>query len=333
MTLADLLADVYRRTNQATAPASAIATRYTAFLNETQQEILSEPGMESLLDDVVTFASVASTAEYSLPPSVARVKSIRDTTNLLTLGNLSESAYKAAYPDPTLITGIPDSYVDLGYAGVSVQPSNASELFVKSSAAGDGATKTAFIEGYTTGGMFRTASVALNGVTAASFGATITTWIEVTKFYIALTAAGNGATTAAGVISLVEDSGAGTVMATIPIGQSFARYRRIALAICPASAVTYTVDFERDVPDLSVANDQPILPPRFHRILATGARMKEYEKSDNSAYLIAKAEFDKTLKKLKFFVYSQAVGTPNLQGGPGQQRPSRLGAQFGVDRW
>lgn len=332
MTLADLLADVYRRLNYATAPDTTVATRITAFLNESQQEILSEPGMESLLDDVVTFVSVASTAEYSLPPSVARVKSIRDTTNLLTLAPLSESAYKAAYPDPTLITGIADSYVDLGYAGVSVQPSNASELFVKSSSATDGATKTAFIEGYTTGGMFRTASVALNGITAASFGATITTWDRVTKFYIALNA--GTATTAVGVVSLCEDSGAGTVLATIPIGQSFARYRRIALAICPSSAITYSVDYERDVPDLSVANDQPILPPRFHRLLAIGARMREYEKQDDGRrYLAAREEWSYGLRKVKFYVHSQAVGSPNLQGGPGQRRPSRLGAMFGVDRW
>lgn len=333
MTLAELLADCYRRLNYATSPDATVSGRLTAFLNESQQEILSEPGMESLLDDVVTFASVASTAEYSLPQSVARVKSIRDTTNLLTLAPLSESAYKAAYPDPTLITGIADSWVDLGYAGVSKQPSNASELFVVSTAAADGATKKANIEGYTTGGAFRAAAVAMNGVTAVSFGATITTWERVTKFYLSLASDGS-ATSAGGVVSLCEDSGIGTVMATIPISQSFARYRRIALAICPSSAITYSVDFERDIIDMATLNDQPILPPRFHRLLAIGARMREYEKQDDGRrYLAAREEWSYGLRKVKFYVHSQAVGSPNLQGGPGQRRPSRLGAMFGVDRW
>lgn len=327
-TLADLLGDVYRRLGFAAAPDPTVAARLTAYLNETQQEILSEPGMEALLNDSVSFASVASTPEYSLPQSIARVKSITETTNRINLTPLSSSEYRARYPDPTAVTGTPDEWVDLGFAGVAAGPSDASELFFKSSSASDDNTKKVFLEGYTSGGAFRTASVAMNGVTAVSLGASITTWISVTKFYIALAAAGNAATTAAGVISLLEDSGIGTTLAQIPIGQSFARYRRIALAICPSAAITYTVNFERDVPDLSVANDQPILPPRFHRLLAIGARMKEYEKQDDSArYDKAEREFDKGMKTLKFFLYSQAAGSPNLRGS-GTQRPSQLGANF-----
>lgn len=326
MTLADMLADLYRRTNQAAAPDTTVTTRYTAFLNETQQEVLSEPGMEALLNDSVTFASVASTPEYSLPQSIARVKQIRETTNLITLEPLSLSAYRERYPSPTAVTGTPTEYVDLGYAGVSVQPSNASELFFVSSSASDDNTKKVFIEGYTTGGAFRTASVAMNGITAVSLGAAITTWIAVTKFYIALASTG-ASTTAAGVISLVEDSGIGTTLATIPIGQSFARYRRIALAICPSAAITYTVDYEREVPDLATANDQPILPPRFHRMLVSGALAKEWEKQDDSRAAAKYGELARDLKKLKFFLYSQSVGSPNLRGSvrPGM---SRLGGYY-----
>lgn len=332
MTLNDLEQDLYRRLGFQTAtPDTATQTRLRAFLNDTQQEILSEPGMDSLLNDTVTFASVASTPEYSLPPVVARVKGIRETTNRTLLGMQSQDWYHSVYPDPTAITGTPTDWVDLGYAAVAKQPSNASELFVLSDSAADGATKTAYIEGYITGGYFRSASVALNGVTAASFGATITTWIEVTKFYIALTA--GGTTTAAGNVTLMEDSGLGTELARIPIGGAHARYRRIALAVCPASAITYSVEFERDAANMSIAGDEPLLPPRFHRLLAVGARMREYEKQDQSGrYQAAQAEYIYGLKKLKYYLYNQTVGTPNLRG-ESSQRVSRLGAWFGSDRW
>jgi hypothetical protein len=333
MDLNALEQDCYRRLGFNTGtPDTATQGRIRAYLNEAQQEILSEPGMESLTNDSITFASVASTPEYSLPPAVARVKTIYDTTNLITLTPAGQPWYRSAYPSPTAVAGIPDRWVDLGTSAVAKQPSNASELFVVSDAAADGATKTARIEGYITGGYFRSAAAVLNGVTAVSFGASITTWIEVTKFYVILTAGGE--TSAAGNLTLLEDSGIGTELARIHISQDYARYRRIALAICPSSAVTYTVDFERDIPDMSQAGDEPVIPPRFHRLLATGARMKEYEKQDDQArYLGARAEWVYGLKKLKYFVYSQAVGSPNLRGSSQARRPSRLGGWFGEDRW
>ena len=56
MTLANLLADVYRRLAFASAPAADVTTRLTAFLNETQQDLMSEPGTETFMNDVITFA-------------------------------------------------------------------------------------------------------------------------------------------------------------------------------------------------------------------------------------------------------------------------------------
>jgi hypothetical protein len=326
MNLTDLLADLYRRLDYQSTPATTVTTRLTAFINETQQEILSEPGMESLLNDSVTFASVASTPEYSLPPVVSRLKELRETTNdRIIRGPQSLAWYRRHYPDPTAVTGTPEDFVDLGLSAVAVQPSNASELFVLSTSASDGATKTAFVEGYITGGYFRSSSVALNGITAASLSAAITTWIEVTKFYIALTS--GGVTTAAGNVTLLEDSGLGTELARIPIGDAYASYRRIALAPCPSAAITYSVDFDRDATDLAQATDEPIIPLRFHRLLAIGARMREYEKLNDSRYASAQAEYLYGLKKLKFFLYSQTVGSPNLRGAQTEQ-PSRLGGQY-----
>ena len=85
MTLTAILADIYRRTGYATSPASDVVTRITAFVNEVQRELLSEPGMEYLLNDSVTFGSVADQATYGLTPAVARIKTIREATNRIKL--------------------------------------------------------------------------------------------------------------------------------------------------------------------------------------------------------------------------------------------------------
>lgn len=330
MTLSDIEQDLYRRLGFPTSPDTVTTTRLRALINETQQEILSEPGMEVLLDDELTFASVASTPEYSLPASIANITSIRNQTNRRTLMPQSQAWYRDAYPDPTAVTGIPDAWVELGFSPVATQPSNASELFVKSDSASDAATRSVIVEGYTTGGAPRSVTVAMNGVTAVSLGATITTWVEITKFYFAL--GSTGATTpTAGNVTLNEDSGAGTELARIPIGQSYSRYKRIALAICPSSAITYYVDFQRDVTDMSALGDQPILPPRFHRLLGVGARMREYEKQNQmDRYKAAQAEYIFGLKKLKYFVFSQTAGSPNLRGRVGRDRPSQLGGWYGA---
>lgn len=329
MTLNDLEQDLYRRLGYNTSsPDTATQTRLRALINETQQEILSEPGMESLLNDEVTFASVASTPEYALPPVIARIKQVRETTNDRILLPQSQSWWRAAYPDPTATTGTPDYWVDLGFAAVALQPSNASELFFVSTSASDDNTKKVFVEGYITGGYFRSASVAMNGITGVSLGASITSWIQVTKFYIG-PASGTTATTAAGTITLLEDSATvGTVLATIPIGQSYARYRQIALANCPSGAITYSVDFERDVVSMSNPQDEPLLPPRFHRLIGVGARMREYEKQDQGRYKAAQSEYLYGLKRLKHYLFSQTVGMPNMRAQYAPQRNSRLGAWY-----
>lgn len=315
--------DIYRRLGFNTSSVdTATQTRIRAFINETQNEILSEPGMESLLYDTITFASVASTPTYALPQAVARIRDIYDTANRFVLLPGSLDWYRQAYPAPTLVTGLSDRWVDLGMTAVAKQPSAAAQLFVKSTSAGD--TQSVFIEGYRTGGYFTSETITANGVTAV--GSATTDYIEVTKFYLS--------SVAVGTVTLLEASGVGTELARIAIGRTHARYRTIALAICPSSAVTYTVDYERDVQDMANANDEPVLPPRFHRILGIGARMREYEKQQQmDRYRAAQGEYLYALKKLKMFVYSQSVGTPNLRANAQPRRGSRLGAWLGEDRW
>lgn len=319
MTLGDLESDCYRRFNYAASPATDVTTRFRSFLNETQNEILCEPGMAALRNGSITFASVASTPQYSLPQAVARVKTVYEITNDQQLTAKSIDWYRAAYPDVAAVTGTPAYFVDLGLTSIDTQPAAATEVFVDSTAAGD--TGTAYVEGYRTGGYFRSLSVTMTGTTGVSLAAAITDLVFLTKFYISAAAVGS--------VTLQTTAAGGTVLATIPIGQTYARYRRIALVPTPAAAVTYTVDFEYDVQNMSIANDEPILPPRFHRMLATGARQKEYTWRDDVTNAEREArDFQRDMRKLKFFLYSQAAGRPNLRGSEGQGRMSQLGAYF-----
>ena len=151
MTLADLLADCYRRLGLEETPDPKVAKRITAFLNETQQAILSEPGFGRLASLVTptTFASVAAKATYTLPPSVVRVLAVteRDTDRMLTSRDLQW--YRSVLPDPTATTGTPDIWIPLSTVHVVNQPSDASQIFVKSSSASD--TQLCYVEGIRSG--------------------------------------------------------------------------------------------------------------------------------------------------------------------------------------
>lgn len=318
MTLSSLLADCYRRLGFATTPASEISTRMTAFVNETQRDILSEPGMERLLVSTTTFASVADIPQYSLAPSISRIVKIYEATNRLALTQLSQDLYRTIQPDPTITTATPSAFVDLGMQFIAQKPSNASELFVDSTAAGD--TNTVYLEGYRTGGYFVSLSTTMTGITGKSMSAAYTDIIDVTKFYLSAAAVGT--------VTLIEDSELGTVLATIPIGQTYARYpHRIALWPTPSAAITYSVDFERDISDMANANDEPVLPVRFHRLLAIGARMKEYDKREDPRYVSAKREYDEVLGQLKYFLFAGPNVRP-VMGRTVVQRPSQLGGWF-----
>ena len=317
MTLSTLLADLYRRLGYASSPATEITTRLTAFLNQAQRDVLSEPGMDLLLHGTATFATVASTPQYSLPQSVARIRKIYETTNDIALCGLSLDAYRTFDPDTTANTGNPTHWVDLGWAAVSAQPSDASQIFVDSTSGSD--TNTAYLEGYRTGGYFTSLSVTMTGTTAVALSSSITDIVEITKFYLSAAAVGT--------VTLHEDASGGTELARIPIGQTHARYKRIALWPCPSSAITVSVDYERDVQDMANSTDEPVLPVRFHPILIEGALKREMTKKDDSRYANATREYDRMLRQLKYFTYSNQDHRP-VMGRRTLQRPSRLGGWF-----
>lgn len=305
MTLAQILGDVYRRCGYSATPASDVSTRITAFIRETQDEIMSEPGMEWLLNDQTSIVSVASQAEYGLPETVELIKSIRDTTNRCKLMPMSLSQYRARFPNPGTDPGTPEYYVVLGQSAVETQPAAAGQLNIISTSASDTAL-TVYLEGLKTGGIVfagdGTVTATTNGISQVSIGASDVT--SITKFYI------SGA--AVGEIRLRTSTG--TILSRIVNGYTAPRYRQIALVPTPSAVITYLLDYERTVSPMTIASDEPVLPVKFHRLLADGARWREYEKQNQLQRLsVARAQYVIGVNNLKYWVYSQAAGSPNLR--------------------
>lgn len=293
MTFLDILQDSYRRLGFSSSPASDVQTRIKAFANETHRAILSDPDLTHLRDGSMTFASVADQAEYGLTPAGIRIASITERTNDRRLVEMSLDDLRTLDPALTA-TGDPEAYIRLGNAAVALQPSDASELFLKSTSASD--TQVAYVEGFTTGGYPRADSVTLTGTTAVSLDTGITTWIRVTKVYLA--------SNAAGVVTLHEDSGSGTELARIGIGQKSTRYQGLQLYPTPSQAITYYVDGQFAITDLVQDTDTPLLPDDFHDLIGLGVRVKEYEKTDDKRIMLARQEFELRRRALRYWVIS-----------------------------
>lgn len=261
--------------------------RLADFLNEAHRALLSDVGIGQLRDDTITFATVNAQARYALPEQgVAKINRIWDTANDRRLFRATVAWLRDIDPNPD--TGAPTHWVPLSYTQVATQPVDASEVFVKSSAAGD-TTQTCYVEGIITGGYRRTASVVLTGTTAVTLGATITNFIQIDKCYLSAVAVG--------IVTLQEDSGAGAELARIAIGDTYAKYHTVLLYPTPTSALTLTCDITRGIGDMTNDTDEPLLPEDFHDLLLEMAELKELEKGGDPLRhkLVSERTHDRTV--------------------------------------
>jgi len=317
MTFTQILADCYRWLGFQTTPATAVQTRVKAFVNETHRELLTLPGMARLRDDTLAITTTANTARTALPKAVERIRAITDHTNNWRLRQIPLSDLRTQDPGRQWTGSYPERYAVVGWRQVAVQPSDASAVYAKSTAAGD-TTQTLFVEGVRSGGAVSTASVTLTGTTAAAVGS-ISDFVEITKCYLSATAAGE--------VTLLEDSGAGTELARISIGDTDARYLTVEWDPIPTGAVTEYVDYTRNILDLVNDGDVPLLPVDFHRLLVLGVRKKEYELRDDDRYREVSAEYDRGVIALRSWVLNDADAIASLRVVP-RGAVSQLGSAF-----
>ena len=307
MTFLQAQQNLARRLNKtASTLVTDTGTRFKDRLNERHRELLRLPGMGSLRWGNVSFASVASQQGYALPmQGVARIDRGYDPTNRIKLTRKDLSWFRTVDPNPQ--TGQPAYLVETGNVQVHTQPSDASEVFVKSTSASD-TTQTCYVEGLITGGYRRTASVTLTGATAVSLNTAITNWILIDKCY--LSAVG------VGIVTLHEDSGAGTELSRIAIGDTWGSFLSFLLYPTPTAVVTYRVDITRTIPTLSNDTDEFWIHEDFHDVVIDGAEMDELVKSDDrSRFEMVRDRWIDGRKNLKFWVQDHPDWRPHMTGG------------------
>jgi hypothetical protein len=318
MTFLEICQDVYRRTNKPTSPEAETVTRVKASINQRHRSLLTMPGVDELRESTSTFASVSGTARVALPQALTRINALFQTTNNRRLGEKSLDWLRTV--DPQQTSGTPTTYVPRGYEAVAKQPSDASQIWVKSSSAGD--TGTARIEGIRTGGILGSSSVTMTGVTAVQIGA-LSDWVEITKFYVSIAAVGS--------VTLHEDSGAGTELAQISIGRYRPYYFVVLLWPTPSEVLTYSFDFTREILDMVQDTDEPYLPTDYHDLLSIGGRVDEYEKMDDSRLSTAKREYKEKYESFQFFIHGRASERLIPRSTSGRTGISDLGGYYPAD--
>ena len=319
MTRAELDAAAYRYLGKAvSSPDATTQARMRAQVGVAIRDVLAE--IPSLRRATSTLASVADQDAYGLPLTFTKIEQIVDQTNEIVLRERPLAWVRDAAPDPSTSTGTPYVWSPYGYQAVQVQPSNASELFLKSTGAD---TMTAYVEGFLTGGLARSASVALTSTVAVSLSASLTTWERVTKFYVA--------SAPVGVVSLHEDSGAGTTLAQIPIGKTSSKYQAIRLWPTPSEALTYHIDGEAAWTDLAQDADSPPGPEDFHEVYVFGACWRECLRMEDGRAASFQTLYREKLKQLKGYVNTSA-STRLIPGGLAVGHSS-LGSMYPVEDW
>ena len=300
MTLTNILAEAYRRLGFASSPASDVTTRLTGFANSEVKEVLSDPVLSKFRRRTIPFATVADLATAVLPQAVTRIYTITDRTNQRVLDDVDQAWIREQDPGRSFSSGTPEAYAIIGYSDpVARQPSDSSQLLVKSSAGGD-TTQTAYIEVVDSDGYVRTASVTLTGATAVNLGPADS--LTVIDFYLSATAVGE--------VTLHEDTGSGTELAKIGIGKTRARYTALEMYPTTSSAVTLHADADLEISDLVNGADEPIIPDEFSEIIILGVQQREYlkrEKPDIAReYEKAKAPWR---AKMHFHVHRKSSGS------------------------
>ncbi len=312
MRLVDIESTVYEQLNYATNPDPIVINRIRRAINETHRNILGMRGFDRLRRALLTANSIANVPYMSLPEAAVKIHSIADRTRKLLLREVSQQDIRYSDPGLSAVTAYPYEYAIDNYAApVSQDPPSASGVWVQSSSASDGSGTWAYVEGVTSNGAYRRGKVALNGVTATQVDSGISTWIKITKFY--LTAA------PIGTVSLYGDSGGTIPLAIIAPQNLTARYTRVELHPVPTGVVTYHVDVELHVNDMSIASDEPLVPEDFHWLLESGALLREYQKRQQVALVqLEERRFVKGISDMRSFVRQTSGATAN------SRRPTRF---------
>jgi hypothetical protein len=321
MNLGNIRGTIYDRLGYYQNPDSAIVRRLDRMINDSHREIVTRKSMGRLRRAVLTFPSTSGNPLAVLPQAAVMVLAIADRSTNRILDEITLQDTRARDPGLKFTSSIPDAYTIINLSSAVAQdPAAALQLFVVSDNAADGAGISANIEGIVTGGYYRRARTALNGVTAVAMD-TSTAWIHITKFYLSGQATGNVTLT---------DGGANTYAQIVP-GRSRARYTQIHLSGVPASAGTYYADVELHIDDMANPSDEPYTPEDFDWLLIAGALRLEYLRRGGPAmqqWKVEEKRWTDGVKDCQSFV----TRTSGVARGSRKTQFSHLGPFFPADK-
>jgi hypothetical protein len=274
MMLSEMLTALGDRLDYEDTLPTAISRRLTGFINSTQRDILRRKGMSSLRRRVLSFSSVASSPYATMPISMTQILLMVDRTNNRRI--IPKDLTWIWERDPGLtLSGPPDVFAVLDYAGaVNVQPAAGGTSLYATSTSGADTTQAVYVEGIDSSGILRQAGpVTLTGVTAVNLAAAITDWVTVNRWWI----------TAPAVGTVTLQSSPFVPLAKLSPGSLYPRYTQVQLNPTPTAASTFYAYGLIEVPNLSIASDQSVIPTDFVDILIEGALEREYLKREKVA--------------------------------------------------
>lgn len=324
MNLTTIQKRIYRQCGLADTPATADITRVLDLINKWYRRTLSKPGMDQLRDTTLSLTTVAGQAQYGLPQALSRIRDIFDVTNQRRIYGKTLDWLRQVDPGLTATSATVDYWIPLRGWGAVAQPlaTTGKPLYVVSDNAGD--VQTAHVETVRLGGIRAgDTSVTVTGVTRAQLGSK-TDHIEVTKFW--LTSA------AVGTVSLYDASSSGNLLAQITPGRTNARYFMIQFYPTVSAALSLSIDCQRSMEDLTLPNEEPLLPEDDHWILVDGPLSDELRQRDSAQA----DDYRKNAMTLISDLQHRLYGNPDeiaVQVGPRRsaERTSRLGGYFPKD--
>lgn len=263
MNFSEILLDVYDRTGHGQAPDAAVQRRMKRFVNRWVRKVLTQKGAESLRRSIVTLASVADQPTYGV--AMQNIRFITESTTERQIYKKDLGWYRDNFPAPLNFSGTPLNWVPMGLARIHTRPSTACELFIVSTAGADAGTVR--VEAIRSNGYRVSLSHVLTGLVPVSLSTLVTDVIDIES--VTVSAAQTGEVT-------VTEGNGGTELSKIRIGQTAARFFRLALVPTPSQAITYALDGIAEVVDLVNDTDEPFTNPDWSDIYTDGAVHDEW---------------------------------------------------------
>lgn len=332
MTLDDLLIDCCTRLNYPPVLAEVdakVKARLTAFLNQTQDEILGQPTYRRLLNLHYPLTTTANQYAYGLPHFVKRVRGVIDNNNQHRFNPMSADAFFSYVPNPFATLGTPMAYAFDGWGPVQNQPNEPSQAFAF--APNDGLNvKSLTMQAVQSiplpeSMLAAPVTITLDNTVLIPGKLVMTNVQAITSVKMSAPATGPVDLYAVGITTATQQ-----FLGRIMPQQTMMRSPIIYLTPTPTAAQLLTVLYERDNEPLVASLDEPLLPRRFHYILAAGARMKEYElRGDGARHQVAQREYTTALGFLNAWISDQPdAGDYTVPDEHRRDGPSVLGPWF-----